>query len=265
MNFGILAKRAGKIASDNSPAILTALGVTGTLTAVFLTGKASFKAAEILAEAERNETLPYLEGGTVRARLEDLTFQEKTNFVWKLYVPAAGTAAMAVACIVGANHVGTRRAAALASAYTLSEKAFVEYKGKVLEKLGEKKEQTVRDEIAQDRVRKNPPTESTLFVTDDGFVPCLDTHSGRYFKSTRQKIDQAVIDTNFQILHEDYASVSDFWERVGLAKTASSDEIGWNTNCKLDIEYATAMTDDGKPCLTVGFRSVPVRSYDRFR
>lgn len=262
MNFGILAKRAGKIASDNSPAILTALGVTGTLTAVFLTGKATFKAADIIAlENEHILQNP----GTVNTNYEALSAKEKTNLVWKLYVPAAGTAAMAVACIIAANHVGTRRAAAIASAYTLSEKAFVEYKGKVLEKLGEKKEQTVRDEIAQDRVNKNPPAKSTLFVTEDGLVPCLDTHSGRYFKSTRQRIDQAVLDTNFQILHEDYASVSDFWERIGLAKTASSDEIGWNTNGRLDIEYATAMTDDGKPCLTVGFRSVPVRSYDRFR
>ena len=44
---GVL-KQAEKFASDNSPAILTALGLTGVLTTAYLSGKASFNAYDIL-------------------------------------------------------------------------------------------------------------------------------------------------------------------------------------------------------------------------
>ncbi len=53
MTFHEFAKRTEKLVADNSPAILTAWGVTGTLTTAYLTGKASFRAADLLAKDER--------------------------------------------------------------------------------------------------------------------------------------------------------------------------------------------------------------------
>ena len=127
-------RRAEKVVADNSPLIMTVIGVTGTMAAAYLAGKASFKAAQLLAEED-----PHMET------------KEKALLVWKLYVPAAGTVAITVAAIIFSHHVSARRAAALASAYALSEKAFEEYREKVVTKIGEKKELAVRDEIAQDR------------------------------------------------------------------------------------------------------------------
>ncbi len=75
MTFHELVKKSEKPITDNSPAILTAIGVTGTLTTAYLTGKATFKAAEIL-QAEFEEYRP-------------CTTKEKAQFVWKLYIPAA--------------------------------------------------------------------------------------------------------------------------------------------------------------------------------
>lgn len=246
MDIGAIVSRARKAAADNTPTILTAIGVTGTIATAVLASKASFKAADILSEES-----PHLEP------------KEKLEKTWKLYIPAATTGAVTLACIVTANRVSNRRAAALASAYSISQEAFREYKDKVFQKFGEKKEQAVRDEITQEKVDKNPPGQIVLVGSD---VLCRDAHSGRYFNSNLEEIRAAVNDINWQLINEDYASLTDFWEKIGLTQTAESDDVGWNSrDGKFEVQYSGAISEDGKPVLSIEFHTAPVRSYYRNR
>lgn len=258
MNIGAIVSRARKAAADNTPTILTAIGVTGTITTVLLASKASFKASQILMDVEAGLITQDAYGEEFDH--EDFDFRCKVENTWKLYIPAATTGVITLACIVTANHVNTRRAAALASAYSVSQEAFREYKDKVFEKVGEKKEKVIRDEIAQDRVDKNPPGPIVLVGNN---VLCLDTHSGRYFDCNMEDIRKAVNDINWQILNDNYASLTDFWELLGLSRTAESDEIGWNTDTKFEVQYSAALSEDGKPVLAIDFRTTPVRSFYR--
>lgn len=253
MDIGAIVSRARKAAADNTPTILTAIGVTGTIATAILAGKASFKAQQIIDE----HTGPIWHPKDPDRELT-MSPREKVEFTWKLYIPAATTGAITVACIVASNHVNTRRAAALASAYSVSQEAFREYKDKVFEKVGEKKEKVIRDEITQDRVNKNPPGPLILVGNN---VLCLDTHSGRYFDCNMEDIRKAVNDINWQILNDNYASLTDFWEMLGLSRTADSDEIGWNTDTKFEVQYSAALSEDGKPVLAIDFRTIPVRSF----
>lgn len=257
MAFDDLVQRAGKFAADNSPAILTAIGVTGALTTAYLTGKASFKAAELILEKQK--------------RLDEepksypLDTKEKVELVWRLYIPAAATGLLTVTCIIGANRIGTRRAAALATAMTISEKAFTEYKDKVVERLGKNKEQAVRDEIAQERVDRTPVSlTKEVIIAGGGDVLCFDVFTGRYFKSDMETIKKAQNDVNYQIINNMYASVSDFYNRIGLPPTGYSDEVGWNSDKLMELDISTTMSDDGRPCISINFAAVPVRDYDRF-
>jgi hypothetical protein len=254
VNIGAIVRRAQKATADNAPTILTALGVTGLVTTAVLTGKASFKASQILYKHD-------YEAGLSGDPLP--SFQERFPLVWKLYIPAVGTGAVTIACIVCANHISTRRTAALASAYSIAQEGFREYREKVLEKVGEKKEQVIRDEVAQDGVTTNPP--ATTYIVGENEVLFKDEHSGRYFKSTLEDVKKAANDTNYQILGDDYASLSDYWDRLGLKKTSESDEVGWNTDNKLELLFASAITEDQKPCITVEFRTIPVRKFYRFQ
>lgn len=252
MKFADLVKRTQKLAIDNSPAILTAIGVTGALTTAYLTGKASFKAAEMIREeADRTDKFTGYNG----------TLKQDVKLVWKLYIPAAGTAVLTVTAIVAANHIGSRRAAAIAAAYTISEKAFEEYKEKVVEKMGATKEQAVRDEVAQDRVDRNPVSSHEVIIAGSGQVLCFDEWSGRYFQSDMETIRKAQNDTNYQVLNESYASLSDFYERIGLPSTSQSDEIGWNTDRMIDLKFSTTLAEDGRPCLAIDFGLTPIRGY----
>ena len=146
----------------------------------------------------------------------------------------------------------------MAAAYSLSEKAFTEYQEKVTETLGKGKEQKVRDEIEQDRVRANPVGP---VVIGDGQVLVYDSYTGRYFNSSVEAIRSAVNEINFQLNHNMYASLSDFYNILGWPCTDISDELGW-TNAKLMVvDFSTVLADDGRPAVSIRFRTDPIRDY----
>jgi len=256
MTLSNWAKRAEKLIADNSPAILSAIAVTGTITTAVLAGRASYKAAEIIGD----DILRQKEEEVGQAR-HYRTYRQDVELVWKLYVPAVGTGVLTVACIVGANRIGTRRAAAMAAAYSLSEKAFVEYKDKVIEKMGETKEQKVRDAIAQDRVDANPVSTREVIITGSGDVLCYDSITGRYFESNVETLRKAQNDINYQILATNYATLHEFYSLIGLPSTLYSSEVGWNNDNMLELEFTTVLSEEGKPCLSVNYKTYPIRGY----
>lgn len=255
MNLHAVLKRAERFATDNSPVILTAVGVAGTVMTAFLAGKASFKAAELIREEQ--DVLD------AQAKSTDLTLREKAELVWTLYIPPVATGALTVASIIGANRIGSRRAAAVAAAYSLSERAFEEYRAKVGEKLGERKERAVRDEIAQERVTKNPPDTSVMML-GNGKVICLDMYTDRYWKSSMEEIKAGMNRVNYIINNDGYATLTDYYNAVGLPRVPFSDEVGWSSEDQLDLQITGAITPEGEPCLAVSFRSDPVHNYQRF-
>ena len=250
MTLPILTKRLSKLAADNSPAILTAIGVAGVLSTAYLAARGAFKSARVLDENESS--------------LHPLEPKQKFDLVWKNYIPASIAGALTVAAIVSASRVSSRRAAALAVVYTVSEKAFEEYRSKIVEKIGPKKEQSFRDEIAQEQVAQNPVNNCEVIFAGSGGDLYHDAFSGRYFTSDMQTVRKAQNDLNQQILSDSYASLSDFYELLGIRKTGVSDEVGWTTDRLLDIKFSTVLTEDDRPCMSINFSVQPTRNFNRF-
>ena len=245
------AVAAKKLVGDNSPAILTAAAVVGVLTTAVLVAKAAPKAHQDI-QNEKSE------------RIDDVDFLDKTKLVWKYYIPAAAVGTATVACIIGANTISTKRSAALASAVGLSEYAFREYRDKVVEHLGEKKETKIHDEVMQDVVRRNPVSESSVIVTGGGRSLFLDNYSKTYFESDYESVRRAVNDINEQIFGQDYASLNDFYNRLSVPGSVVGDEVGWTHDNKLDVRYSAVLTADGRPCVAIDYRKNPIRDYNRF-
>lgn len=267
MEIGNLASRVGKFLSDNSPTILTAAAVTGAVTTAVLAGRASFKAAELIRQdAEDSLDDPDYADGIFENEFERLRYN--ALLVGKLYIPAALSGAATVACIVAVNQIGNRRAAAMAAAYSLAEKGFDEYRAKVVEKLGEKKEKAARTEIAQQRVRDYGPPEEledAVLIGDTKSVLCCDLFTGRYFLSDMETLRRAENDINYQVNHNYSASLSDFYDRIGLPHTSMSDDFGWNADKLLALDFHAVLTPSGKPCLTFDFHVLPIRGYSRLQ
>lgn len=258
MTLATIFKQAEKFTADHSPQILTGIAVAGTLTTAVLTGKAAYKAFAILNEPEVDPS--GYNAGFVKRVLEP---KEKVLLTWKLFIPPAAVGVLTVASVITANQIGTRRAAAMAAAYTLSEKAFHEYKDKVVEKLGANKEQSVRDDIAQDRVRNNPVTERAIYATRGGSDLCFEPYSGRYFSSSMEALKKAQNDLNYQVINNYYASLSDFYDLLGLDRTKISDDLGWNCDRLLELSFSTVLSDDDRPCLVIDYHTAAIKDYHR--
>ncbi|MDB5716117.1 MAG: hypothetical protein JWO15_3514 [Sphingomonadales bacterium] len=248
-----------KLAIDNSPVLLTAMGVVGTISTAVLTHKAAIKADRIETVAIQDD---YYEGLGVNKR--ELA-QAHVKLVWKAYIPPVACGALTVTAIVMANHIGTKRTAALAAAYTVLDKAHDDYVEKVIERFGSTKEQDVRDDVVRQRLAENPPSESNVVLIGSGDVLCYDMTSGRYFNSAVEEIKKCVNDTNYQINAEGYASMSDFYDRLGLPRTSISEEMGWTSDKLMDVNFTTILSEDGRPCVAINFMTGPVRDYYKFR
>lgn len=250
MNLPELFKRVAKLTADNSPALLSAMAITGTLTTAYLTAKATFKAAEIIGDEAEKRILHEIPENRV------FPTKDKVKLVWAQYLPPAGMAVTTIGCIVFAHTISTKRLAGMVAAYSLSEKRFAEYKEKALEKFGVNKEQAMRDEIAQERVNTHPPAHQAL-IMGGGDSLFMDSMSGRYFRSDMETIKKAMNDINYKIISDMYATLSDFYDKIGLAETKYSDEVGWDTDTRLDLHFSTTMTDDGRPAIVVDFFAAP--------
>lgn len=247
---------AKKFMADNSTTILTAGGVVGTVATAVLTGRATLKASEILL-TEKFEYDP--EKNDVK--VNQLTKTEVVLKVWPLYIPPVVMGGVTITSIIMAHRMSAQKAAAMAALYGLSQKQFEEYKTKVTEKLTGPKSQQIKDELAQERADKTPGAQTIIIVGDE--VLCFDELTGRYFKSTMEQIRKAVNDTNEEILHHDGASASFFYNLLGLPATAWTDDVGWNTDNLLDIEYSTIRSYDDRPCISINPKFLPYAGYNR--
>lgn len=252
--MGILA-RTEKFAADNSPQILTALGVAGTVTTAVLTGKASMEAARLIDYTVDHRP-------TVELRAEPMELKEKVQLTWKLYIPSVAAGVLTVACIITASRIGTRRAAAMAAAYAVSEKAFTEYREQVIKKFGEAKEQAVRDDVRQEQLNKNPVSDRSVIIAG-GNVLCYEPYTDRYFESDMESLKKAMNDLNYRINNNWYASLSEFYDLIGLPKTEISDELGWNSDKLLELDFGHGLAGDGRPCLVINYQVQPIRGYAR--
>lgn len=259
MALSTVMARASKFMADNSPAILTGVAVAGTVATAYLTGRATVKAMEVIRAEEEEARESTGDDGY------ELNSRRIAELCWRFYIPAASSAVATVALIIAANRVGTRRAAALAAAYAISEKAFDEYREKMVERLGARKEQDARDEIVQARVTKSPPPETLIWDEDGNSVLCCDLFTGRYFISSMEQIRRAENDINYMVNNNYYASLTDFYERIGLPATSMSDDFGWNADKLLELRFTSALSPMGKPVLAFEFTVMPIRGYARLQ
>ena len=251
LNIRKLANDIKSGVSKHSPEILTGIGIAGMVATTVLAVKATPKALELIKNEQE----------LAESYNEELTQMDKVTACWKCYLPAAVTGVMSITCIIGASSVNTKRNAALTAAYTLSDSALREYREKVVETIGEKKEKTIKDKISEDTIKQNPVTKSEVYITDKGYSLCFEPMSGRYFKSDIDKIKRAKNNLNEKILVDAFnagVSLNDFYEEIGLPKTSMGENLGWNLDTGIiDIYLSAQITDEGTPCLVINYTNPP--------
>lgn len=254
MNLSNLIDHAVSVIKANAPEILTALGVAGVATTSYLSAKAGYDSAMVLEKAlTLDDTTP----------TEERSFKEKAKETWRFYIPAAVSGAGTVACIIFASKGNAKRTAAAVTAYTVTEKAFTEYREKVAEqlKLSEAKQQKALDAIAQDRVIAHPPPPSSdIIVLGRNEVLCCELYNQRYFMSDMESLQRARNAINALINENRYATLNDFYNELGLDPIESGSHQGWDNEEFMDFSFSAVLTEENKPCMAFRYNYVrPLR------
>jgi hypothetical protein len=237
--------------SKHSPAILIGFAIV------------SGGAAVVLAVKETPKALKRIEEKKEEYQVDKLSPWETVKTTWPCYVPAAATFVFAAGCAIGSQSIHVKRNAALAAAYKISETALIDYRGKVLETIGEKKERNVRNEVAKEQINKTPFNPQNIYPTGKGKTICLDPLSNRYFECDVDVIKAAAVKLNqeMQLSICSTKSINDFYYAIGLEPVDSSvgDMLGWSTTypIHLDIEYGPVSDDDSRACAVISHYNPP--------
>ncbi|MCD8372116.1 MAG: DUF6353 family protein [Clostridia bacterium] len=244
-------KRCYSVLKEYSPEILTGIGISGMVGSTVMAVKATPKALTLIKEEKKSK------------KTDELSVKDMAKATWKCYIPSGISIVLSSACIIGANRINTKRNTALATAYSLSESALKLYQEKVVETIGEKKEQEVRDKIAADKMIQSPASTQEIIVTDKGNTLCYDSLSDRYFKSDIESLRKAVNECNRQMIADMSISLNDFYDAIGLKGIKTGNSLGWNANRGfIELIFSTQLADNGNPCLVIDFREMPVYDYE---
>lgn len=230
----------------HSPEILMGFGIAGMIGTTVLAVRATPKAMRCIEEATYEKE-------------DDLTPLEIVKATWKCYIPTAVTGVLATSCLIGSCSVSTRRHAALATAYKLSETALDEYKEQVVETIGEKKEKDIQTKVNEKQIEKAPVDQSNIISTGRGNTLFLDPLSQRYFRSDLEFIRRAENNLNKEILHSIYGTVNinEFYDEIGIERTETGDMMGWNTDRMVDLNITPGAAPWGEPCFVIAHYNRP--------
>lgn len=237
----------------NAPAILIGLAILSGGTAIVLAVKDTPKALKRIEE-KKQET-----------GVDKLTVLETVKTTWPCYVPTALAFVFAAGCAIGSQSIHAKRHAALATAYKISETALVEYRDKVVDTFGEKKEQTVRDKVAQAQIDKTPFVPDEVAFTGTGTSLFLDPLSKRYFISDKQQLLAAENRLNKRMMQSicGTTSLNDFYTEIGLETVddAVGYNLGWNAEYQINLDIRPGESKDERPCFVLRHYNPPKYDY----
>lgn len=238
MNLSIL-RTAQTFILRNSHHILTGLALLGVGASVVL----SVRADRIMHEWDIDE-------------FKQLTKEQQIKLYAQIYAPPAIAILATGACVVGAHSISVKRESSLLLAYEGTRQMYDRYRMTVQERLGPEEKQ-----IAEKAASKAQPISRETIVYGEGDCLFYDAYSGRYFKSTVNKIDRVVNELNYTLLREMCVSLNEFYAGIGLEGISLGDQLGWNEQRQIEVHYGSRVTEEGRACIVLDFVIEPTERW----
>lgn len=152
----------------HSPEILVVAGVVGTVASVVMACKATLKVNDILEESkdtidkihEVTESPEYdYSDDDAKKDLTKVYFGTAFKFA-KLYAPSVALGTLSLVSILTSNNILRKRNMALAAAYATVDKSFKDYRGRVIERFGEKVDRELKYNIKAKEVEETVTDEN---------------------------------------------------------------------------------------------------------
>ena len=141
------------VLQKHSPTILFGIGVVGVVATTVLASRATLKVETVLDDLDAKlEDIEALYSAGEDARYSTTDYRKDKVHAYsravvglnKLYVPTVIVGVTSIAALTGSHRILTNRNAALGIAYTTLDKAFSEYRRRVVDDIGPERERDIR-------------------------------------------------------------------------------------------------------------------------
>lgn len=228
------------------------------------------RAAEIKGEnANSHENADPQKSFNVKSASYELLEKVKyvVPLVWKCYIPTAAISAATIGAVFLSWKFGRAQLKISNLATYMAEQTFQTYASNVKRRLQDgslTEEALAREESEAKGLVETKDASSAIIINGDQ-VPVVDRYSGRTFHSSVAAIREAVNNVNEEIFGNLYASLTDFYDHLGLEPTGVSDEVGWNADHPLKVSFDTTLLDNGQPALVMEYELDPYAGYSELR
>lgn len=258
-----IMNNVGKFVREHDNSICAVAAVVGVVTTVGLTIRATLKTKEALDQyEEEKEALPESVQEEVEEKSE-IKAKAKIIFIngWYVVVSAAGT----IIFMLASHKLSLKKIKAGLATAGYWREAYVTYKDKVKEKLGDTAEKDISAEVAKDKYEDNFDP-NVIYQIGKGQVLFIDPF-GRLIRSSIQEIMQMQYDFNhhyFDEWLEEWKSINDVNEWFNLPSICSDlgDYMGFTRDWPLDIQVNQSqngpMLPTGEIATVLEFASEPV-------
>lgn len=246
----------------HSPEILVVAGVVGTVASAVMACKATTKLHDVLDESKEKIDMFHkgVEDGKVKSEVDgeivvvDYTQEDCTRDIAvtytqtglklaKLYGPAIALGAVSITSILVGHNILRKRNLALAAAYTAVDTGFKQYRGRVVERLGEKMDKELLynikakevEETVVDEKGKEKTVKKTIEVADPNagmspYTVCFDeTCTGwqRDAEANKFFLHQQQDWANEKLKAQGYLFLNDVYKMIGAKQTKAGQVVGW--------------------------------------
>ena len=250
--------KAGLKLKKHSPEILVVGGVVGLVTSGVMACKATTKLSAILDDNKEQIELFDKVAANPEMVNEEYTVEDAEKDkkivkvqtavkVAKLYAPAVAIGVVSIGAIFASNNIMRKRNVALGAAYATVDRAFKDYRNRVVDRFGEELDkelrynlktkevkETVEDENGKKKtVKKNikymdsPMPSEFAVIYDDGCAGWTkDPEDNKFFLIQQQRY------ANERLKRRGYLSLNEVYELLGFPSTKAGQVVGWLYDCK---------------------------------
>lgn len=255
--------KAGFQLKKHSPEILVISGVVGTVASAVMACKATTKVNFILEETKTHVDIIHtgVENGEVKAQLETgevgmvpysaedgkkdlvIVYAQTGLKLAKLYGPSVLLGVASITAILSGYNITRKRNLALAAAYTAVDTSFKQYRGRVVERLGDKMDKellyNIKAKEVEETVVNEDGTETvvkkTIEVADP--VAAMSVYTVCFDETCTGWTRDAEDNKYFLLRQQDYANeklkaegrlfLNDVLKMIGARQTRAGQVVGW--------------------------------------
>lgn len=236
----------------HSPEILAVAGVVGIVTSGIMACKASTKLSGVIEETKEqlDQVHDYVEKNGFSDKYTEEDSKKDTAIIYtqtavklvKLYGPAVILGTLSITAMLTSNKILRKRNIALAAAYTTVDKAFKDYRGRVVERFGEELDRELKYNLKskeiEETVTDENGEETTVKKTVKAMNPNDISQYARFFDEScsswnksqfhnQMFLKQQQNYANDLLKAQGYLFLNDVYKMLGMDVAPYGQVVGW--------------------------------------